>query len=416
MDVEYWLDLKNSEGNKWTDELSADEFGIFEATIAFFAIYVLIFLWATYTVLTLIKMKKLHHTVKIFYFSIVSEVIAYMLRLSYWDHMSRGYDPIHHADMRNTKRAYVAFELFSNFAMMLVVVLLAKGWTIVRRKISAMGRVRIAVYYSFYVFIAITAYAYSEFIYEAGTVQYKLASTPGVLYVFSRIFASMWFTYAVFTTYKNYASKRKFYKLFYSCFICWTMSVPLEAVMANGVIDIWHREKFVVIMEYIFTMLGHVSLLILLIPSRYNKQFPFHAKTTHMDGKGLPHGTPSRKGNSVLFNKTGSQGSFGRQRTSLSGGMGNIFDNAIDRAKELANTMRYKLMQIQDYSDDLVETLHAYESVGDELGEDLQDLPTVMAAETNIVPPPNGAPPKRNARSTLEREFELAARTRNDNV
>ena len=104
------------------------------------------------------------------------------------------------------------------------------------------------------------------------------------------------------------------------------------------------------------------------------------------------------------------------QRTSLSGGMGNIFDNAIDRAKELANTMRYKLMQIQDYSDDLVETLHAYESVGDELGEDLQDLPTVMAAETNIVPPPNGAPPKRNARSTLEREFELAARTRNDNV
>ena len=135
-----------------------------------------------------------------------------------------------------------------------------------------------------------------------------------------------------------------------------------------------------------------------------------------MDGKGLPHGTPSRKGNSVLFNKTGSQGSFGRQRTSLSGGMGNIFDNAIDRAKELANTMRYKLMQIQDYSDDLVETLHAYESVGDELGEDLQDLPTVMAAETNIVPPPNSAPPKRNARSTLEREFELAARTGNDNV
>ena len=51
-----------------------------------------------------------------------------------------------------------------------------------------------------------------------------------------------------------------------------------------------------------------------------------------------------------------------------------------------------------------------------QLGEDLQDLPTVMAAETNIVPPPNSAPPKRNARSTLEREFELAARTRNDNV
>ena len=47
-------------------------------------------------------------------------------------------------------------------------------------------------------------------------------------------------------------------------------------------------------MEYILPVTYLPSLLILLIPSRYNKQFPFHAKTTHMDGKGLPHGTPSR--------------------------------------------------------------------------------------------------------------------------
>ena len=51
--------------------------------------------------------------------------------------------------------------------------------------------------------------------------------------------------------------------------------------------------------------------------------------------------------------------------------------------------MRYKLMQIQDYGFDLVETLrHAYESVGDELGK-IYKIPTVMAAELNIVPPPN---------------------------
>ena len=100
--------------------------------------------------------------------------------------------------------------------------------------------------------------------------------------------------------------------------------------------------------------------------------FPFHAKTSDMNGKGMARGTPSRKGNAVLFNKTPTNSSFGRQRTSVSGGMADVFDDAIDKARELANTMRYKLMQIQDYSDDLVETLHAYESVGDEQGEDLQ--------------------------------------------
>jgi len=346
--------------------------------------------------------------VKILYFSIICEVLAHIIRLFYREYMTLGFDPLHHESMVNARRAYGVFELLVNFSMMLVVVLFAKGWTIVRRKISAMGRVKIAIYFSFYVFIACTAYSYAEYFETAGVVTYKLASTAGILYVLSRIFASIWFTYAVFTTYKNYASKRQFYKYFWLVFVIWIMSVPLEALLANGVVPLWHREKFVIIMEYTFTLIGHTVLLALLIPSRYNKMFPFHAKTSDMNGKGMARGTPSKKGNAVLFNRTPSNSSFGRQRTSVSGGMAAVFDDAIDRARELANTMRYKLMQIQDYSDDLVETLHAYESVGDEQGEDLQQ-PMPGATEA-FIEPPSSAPPKNNARSTLEREFEMAGR------
>ena len=66
----------------------------------------------------------------------------------------------------------------------------------------------------------------------------------GVLYVFSHTYLlPIDLHSAVFTLkYNNNNRKRKFYKLFYSCFIFWTMSVPLEAVLANGVIDIWHRK------------------------------------------------------------------------------------------------------------------------------------------------------------------------------
>ena len=134
---------------------------------------------------------------------------------------------------------------------------------------------KIAVYFSFYIFIASTAYVYAEYFETAGVVTYKLASTAGILYVLSRIFASIWFTYAVFTTYKNYASKRQFYKYFWMVFVFWILSVPLEALLANSVVPLWHREKFVVIMEYAFTLIGHSVLLTLLIPSRYNKMFPF---------------------------------------------------------------------------------------------------------------------------------------------
>ena len=73
------------------------------------------------------------------------------------------------------------------------------------------------------------------------------------------------------------------------------MSVPPEALLANGVVPLWHREKFVIIMEYTFTLIGHTVLLALLIPSRYNKMFPFHAKTSDMNGKGMARGTPSKR-------------------------------------------------------------------------------------------------------------------------
>jgi hypothetical protein len=387
LDVEYKLTMMNNEGNPLQDHFSADEFGILESTIVFMVLYTLLVIVATYSLLQLKRKRQLHHTVKIFFSSICFQTISLYIKLGYWENVKLGTDPQNNNLLVQTKRAYECFDLFANFSMMLVVVLLAKGWTVVRRKISAMGRVRFAVYMTTYMFLAISAMAYGWSL-EPGLVEYKYDTFAGELYVGARAVAAIWFTYAVFTTIRNYPSKRGFYRYFWFGYVLWILSVPIVAAIAN-VASIWAREYIVVITESVFNFLGHTVLLALLWPSHYNKQFPFHAKTFHMEGGKLP--TPSRKGTQVLFNKSGAtMSSAGRERTHVSGG--SVFADPMERAKELANTMRYKLMQIQDYSDDLVETLNTYESVADEEGEDLD---------------PDGEGTGDDARRALEREFEM---------
>jgi hypothetical protein len=369
IDIAYKITLRNNVNNTFQDHFSADEFGILESTMVFSVLYAVLAVVASVSVHSLRRKRQLHHTVKIFYFSICIESVSQFIKLAYWDNVKEGTDPHSNVHMINTRRAFESFDLISNFAMMLVVLLLSKGWTVVRRKISAMGRVRFSIYMSMYMFIAITAMI-SQWNVDPGLVEYKFHSTAGELYVASRVLGATWFSYATFTTIKAYPSKRSFYRCFYAGYLAWILTVPILASIANGAIMIWHREKVVIICETAFNFLGHVILLALLWPSRYNKQFPFHAKTFHMDANGHPVSTPSKKGTQVLFNKRpGRTSSSGRNRTHLTGGDG--FADPMDRAKELANTMRYKLMQIQDYSDDLVETLNTYESIEDEEGADL---------------------------------------------
>jgi hypothetical protein len=57
----------------------------------------------------------------------------------------------------------------STAMLILLGMLLAKGWTIVRRKISARGRVRIAVYMTIYVCVALIAVVWNESGNEPGT-------------------------------------------------------------------------------------------------------------------------------------------------------------------------------------------------------------------------------------------------------
>ena len=116
--------------------------------------------------------------------------------------------------------------------LLLMCILLAKGWTIVRRKLRARARVRIGVYMTVYASIALMSIAWTESSYKAGLVIYFYAMPPGIILGALRGGILIWFSYATFITVKNYpnAQRRLFYTKFYSLFVLWIVALPIQVI------------------------------------------------------------------------------------------------------------------------------------------------------------------------------------------
>jgi hypothetical protein len=104
-------------------------------------------------VVRLSKLKKLHHTLKILLASVFMSFLGHILGVSYWNIVEagtiinrdqKGNQQVHAIQWPDTIRVAASlFDLIGHVLLLLLLILIAKGWTITRRKISAMGRVSI---------------------------------------------------------------------------------------------------------------------------------------------------------------------------------------------------------------------------------------------------------------------------------
>ena len=90
--------------------------------------------------------------------------------------------------------------------------LLAKGWTVVRRKISANGRVKIAIVFTTYFCISIV----TLIIYETKSMHekekeivYLYDSTSGYTLMILRAFIMFWFSQTLITTREKFQTDER---------------------------------------------------------------------------------------------------------------------------------------------------------------------------------------------------------------
>ena len=283
------VELTMLNGNGREKEFSADEQGKLEAYTWFFVLYVIIFLPGLGYIISMLKKRNMmHHTVRLLTVSVVCEFLSVFFGFIYhFDYAATGFkqdwlDAV-------TKVFHACADIF----LLLLLIVLAKGWSVVRRKISAKGRVKIGVYtttYAYTQYAVIVAYFESN---DRETVAYFYDGQWSMWLIILRWIALVWFSYSCFTTLKNYEVKKKFYTTLFACGVLWIISLPIE-IFAASQFDPWYRSKVVTITNLVLNFCFHTRFLILFMPSSFNKNFPFHAKTTDMERRSMPQNRQRR--------------------------------------------------------------------------------------------------------------------------
>ncbi|GFS01115.1 transmembrane protein 145 [Elysia marginata] len=197
----------------------------------------------------------------------------------------------------------------SNIVFILMLILLAKGYTIVRGRLTNKAMVKITSFIFIYVVVSVALFIWEGIFFDPGLVLYYYESPPGYCMVAIILVGWLWFTKAAVFTLKHFKAKTNFYIAFYVIYSIWFWASPVIILIAMFAMAKWTREKTVNGVQQFVAYLGHVIFLILTMPNKVNANFPYHIKTTQIAS--VPEDGPLTGDDSARTDDEG--GSRGRQ-------------------------------------------------------------------------------------------------------
>ena len=140
----YSLTFSNGEG--WDKGVSADLQGLAESSIVLFVFWLCVACCVlTFQLASMSRRRMLHSTVKLLTQALVWHIAELFFATVYFTNNVDTGKP-----SRGLRIIYRVCSAISETEIILLLILLAKGWTVVRRKISAQGRVRITAFITIY--------------------------------------------------------------------------------------------------------------------------------------------------------------------------------------------------------------------------------------------------------------------------
>ncbi|CAG5120176.1 unnamed protein product [Candidula unifasciata] len=166
----------------------------------------------------------------------------------------------------------------SNIVFILMLILLAKGYTVVRVRLTTKAIIKITVFINLYIVAMVVMFIWEGALFDPGLVLYYYESPPGYGMITVILIGWLWFTKAAVFTLKHYSKKTLFYVAFYTFYtIC-----PFVVLIAMFAMAKWTREKTVNGVQQFIAFLAHVVFLILTLPHKANENFPYHIRTTQI--------------------------------------------------------------------------------------------------------------------------------------
>nr|XP_031537691.1 transmembrane protein 145 isoform X3 [Vicugna pacos] len=279
LQLEYEMILTNGK-SFWTRHFSADEFGILETDVL---IFILIFFLSCYFGYLLKGRQLLHTTYKMFMAAAGVEVLSLLFFCIYWGQYATD-------GIGNESLKILAKLLFSSsfLIFLLMLILLGKGFTVTRGRISHSGSVKLSVYMTLYTLTHVVLLIYEAEFFDPGQVLYTYESPAGYGLIGLQVAAYVWFSYAVLVSLRHFPEKQPFYVPFFAAYTLWFFAVPVMALIANFGIPKWAREKIVNGIQLGIHLYAHGVFLIMTRPSAANKNFPYHVRTSQIASAGVP--------------------------------------------------------------------------------------------------------------------------------
>ncbi|XP_053622160.1 transmembrane protein 145-like [Plodia interpunctella] len=277
LDVRYKFLMTNGpDGDFWHEHFSADEFYVLPVLLAYTFAYVIVMIAVVMCSVELKSRHLLHSSYKLFLGSVVTQHAGVVLQ---------SLATVRYAANGVESKVKVVGQFLcgvSETTFLLLLLLMAKGYTITRGRLKVGFTVKLTVFMCCYIVTYIVLFIYQAKAFDPGEVLYLYESPAGYGLIVLRVIASCVFAYATFFTVRKFPEKNMFYCPFFICGILWFYSGPLFILTANSYIDKWVRESVVTAVLLFITFSGHIMFLLLTLPVFANKNFPYHVRTTQI--------------------------------------------------------------------------------------------------------------------------------------
>ena len=272
--MSYNVELTN--GNSfWNKHVSADEIGILETEIVFSILSLYLVITSARVAYILANRQVFHTSFKIFLASVILQMITIIISTTYRCVINKTGE-------ENKPLQYLgkATSILAETLFILLLILLSKGWTVVRGRLSSQGTMILSASITFYFLAQVVALFWQAYMFDPGEVLYEFESLPGYAVMGCIIVMWIWFCTCNFHTLKLYPDKSKFYGIFFGAYSVWFLAKPFIVMIAAFQLEDYYREKAVNVILNTNTFFGYSVFLVLTRPS--NKMFPFSVKTTQI--------------------------------------------------------------------------------------------------------------------------------------
>lgn len=225
----------------------------------------------------------------------------------FFDYVGLIFDLIDQAIYKNNGIGLIGLKytgdtliVVSHLFLLLLLLLIAKGWTISTEEIQ--GKKAFFILFGSYSVIYVTVFAVQVVRYDQASLKSEYESAYGIVLFLLRCLSFLYFLYCLRKTYRveHIQKNRGFYRRFGFSFSVWFLIFPISMFIIASV-DATNRDKIVVAVATTINAFALSMMAYLLWPSRTFKYFkiinlPEHPSTnTHEESEGanevLPYGS-----------------------------------------------------------------------------------------------------------------------------